>query len=118
MQKMAPREQLIPILHVSDAKSTAKWYERLGFVTEGEHQFEPGMPYYLFLRRGDEALHLSEHKGDARPDGLIYLYAHNLEEIAREFGAEIKEQPWHREVHLIDPDQNRIRVGELAPQDS
>ena len=41
-------EQLIPIFRVTDARATAKWYERLGFELEGEHQFAPNMPIYAF----------------------------------------------------------------------
>jgi len=59
-------EEIVPILHVRNAHETAKWYSRLGFKVEGEHQFGPGMPYYLFLGRGGIHLHLSEHQGDAR----------------------------------------------------
>jgi len=109
---MEIREELVPILHVKKARSTAGWYKRLGFDIENEHQFAPGLPFYLFLRRGSEALHLSEHKGDAKPGSLVYLYAQNIEEIATEFNSEIKIQPWAREVHLTDPDGNRIRIGE------
>jgi hypothetical protein len=64
------REELIPIFHVRDAKKTAEWYERLGFTIEGEHRFASSLPLYLFLRRGDVRLHLSEQgrcqTGDAR----------------------------------------------------
>ena len=55
-------EELAPIFHVKDAHETAKWYARLGFTIEGEHRFAPGMPLYLFLRRGSNALHLSEQR--------------------------------------------------------
>ena len=67
------KETLVPIFRAKDARETAKWYARLGFEVEGEHQFAPGMPYYLFLKRGDNLLHLSEHKGDARPDSDIFF---------------------------------------------
>ncbi len=105
-------EQLVPILHVSDGKLTARWYARLGFEIAGEHRFAPDLPLYLFLRRGDLMLHLSEHKGDARPNTLLYFYVDDIEEFAREFEVDIIEQPWAREVHLTDPDGNRLRVGQ------
>lgn len=70
------------------------------------------MPLYLFLRRGTNAIHLSEHMGDARPNTLMYFYVYDLEAIAREFNTEIEDQPWCREVQLTDPDGNRIRIGE------
>lgn len=52
------------------------------------NQFAPGLPLYLFLRRGASTLHLSEHEGDARPDTLVYLYVDDVEVIAVEFGAQ------------------------------
>ncbi|MGF1570205.1 MAG: glyoxalase superfamily protein [Nodosilinea sp.] len=106
-------EELVPIFRVADARETAKWYARLGFVTEGEHQFAAGFPRYLFLRRGLNALHLSEHEGDARPNTLVYLYVNDVNEIAAEFNTEVEDQPWAQEVQLTDPDGNRLRIGQL-----
>ena len=105
-------ETIVPILHVKDGAETAKWYARLGFQVEGEHRFEPHLPLYLFLRRGSIRLHLSEHKGDARPDTLLYFYVNDVNSIAKEFGVKVRKLPWAREVHLTDPDGNRLRVGE------
>jgi uncharacterized glyoxalase superfamily protein PhnB len=105
-------EELVPILHVTDGYQTAGWYERLGFEVESEHRFGPGMPLYLFLRRATNALHLSEHKGDARPGTLLYFYVNDVDAIARAFNAEVTDQPWAREVQLTDPDGNRWRIGE------
>ena len=104
-------EEIVPILYVKDAYETAKWYFRLGFSVEGEHRFGPEFPLYLFLARGDIHLHLSEHKGDARPDTLLYFYVFDVDQIAAEFGAEIKDEPWARQVSLTDPDGNRLRIG-------
>ena len=90
------REELIPIFHVIDANSSAKWYERLGFVIEGEHRFAPNYPLYVFLRRGELRLHLSEHKGDARPGTLVYLWLTEVDSVASEFAAKVVNQPWAR----------------------
>jgi hypothetical protein len=105
-------EELVPIFHVKNGYESAKWYARLGFVTEGDHRFAPALPLYLFLRRGLNALHLSEHKGDARPNTLVYFYVDNVDEIAKEFCVPIEDQPWAREVQLTDPDGNRWRIGQ------
>ncbi|MGE0592402.1 MAG: glyoxalase superfamily protein [Vicinamibacterales bacterium] len=105
-------EELVPILRVTNGPAAAVWYARLGFTVEGEHRFAPDLPRYLFLRRGPNALHLSEHQGDARPHTLVYLYVDDVEAIAREFGVPITEQPWAREVALVDPDGNRWRIGQ------
>ena len=105
-------EELVPILHVEDAARAAEWYGRLGFEVEAEHRFAPGLPLYLFLGRGEIHLHLSEHRGDARPGTLVYFYVHDVDAVAAEFGVEVRAQPWAREVSLTDPDGNRLRVGE------
>ncbi|MDD9371198.1 MAG: glyoxalase superfamily protein [Acidimicrobiales bacterium] len=104
-------EQLVPIFRVADGHAAARWYERLGFTVEGEHRFAPHLPLYLYLRRGDMRLHLSEHEADARPGTLVYLYVDDVDAVADEFGAEITHQPWAREVELTDPDGNRLRIG-------
>ena len=101
----------MPIFRVADGYATAEWYRRLGFAVVGEHRFAPELPLYLFLRRGDQHLHLSEHAGDARPGTLVYLYVDDVDAIAAEFGVEIIDQPWAREIQLTDPDGNRLRVG-------
>ena len=103
-------EVIVPVLHVTNARETYPWYERLGFMVESEHTFAPDMPVYAFLKRGEIRLHLSEHKGDAKPDTLVYLYVDDVTPIAAEFGQDIAEQPWgQREVWLTDPAGNRWR---------
>lgn len=46
-------DQIVPVLRVKDARETAKWYARLGFALESEHQFAENMPVYAFLKRGE-----------------------------------------------------------------
>lgn len=105
-------ETMVPIFRVADGVEAAKWYGRLGFKVRGEHRFEPGFPLYSFLQRGLVWLHLSEHTGDAPPHSLVYFYVDNLDEVAAEFGVEVDTQPWGREVDLVDPDGNRLRLSE------
>jgi hypothetical protein len=105
-------DEAIPILRVGDASVAVTWYERLGYVREWEHRFEPSFPAFVSIARdGAARLFLSEHRGDARPDTLVYLRVADVDVVATEFDAEITEQPWGREVHLTDPDGNRLRVG-------
>jgi catechol 2,3-dioxygenase-like lactoylglutathione lyase family enzyme len=112
-------ETLVPIFRTKDAKETAKWYARLGFEVEGEHQFAPGMPYYLFLKRGSILLHLSEHKGDAKPQSLAYFYVNDVDAVGKEFDEKVVDQPWGcREVWLTDPDGNRLRIGTRQNSDA
>jgi hypothetical protein len=85
--------------------------ERIGFTVEGVHRFEPDLPRYMYLRRGDVWLHLSEHEGDARPHALVYLYVDDVDAIAAQVGATVETQPWARQIELTDPDGNRLRIG-------
>ncbi|GLY22109.1 glyoxalase superfamily protein [Micromonospora sp. NBRC 101691] len=104
-------EEVIPILHVEDAAAAVAWYERLGFAKQWEHRFEPRLPAFVEVARSGMRLFLSEHKGDARPDTLVYLRVRNVEAIAAEFGVQAKDAPWGHEVELRDPDGNRLRIG-------
>lgn len=88
---------------------------RLGFAVEFEHRFEPHLPLYVGLRRDDAIIHLSEHAGDARGTSLVFLYLPDIDRIAAEFEVEVSEAPWAREVHLVDPDGNRVRCGWFPP---
>jgi hypothetical protein len=49
------------------------------------------------------------------PEGRVHLRIEDLGAVAQEFDNGIIEQPWGREVHLVDPDGNRLRIGEAAP---
>jgi catechol 2,3-dioxygenase-like lactoylglutathione lyase family enzyme len=104
-------EQAIPILRIANAATAVAWYERLGFTKESEHRFEPGFPAFVSVARGQVRLFLSEHKGDARPDTLVYLRVRDVDAIAAEFGATVEDEPWARELELRDPDGNRLRIG-------
>lgn len=102
----------IPVLRVTDAATSVDWYRRLGFEQRFEHRFEPGFPLYVGIGRDDAQIHLSEHTGDAPGPALVYLWVDAVDPIAAEFGVAVDEMPWARDVELIDPDGNRIRVAE------
>jgi hypothetical protein len=104
-------EEVIPILRVSNAAEAVTWYGRLGFVQEWEHRFEPGLPAFVSVARGRMRLFLSEHRGDARPDTLVYLRVDDVEAIAAEFGVTVEQAPWAGEIELRDADNNRLRIG-------
>lgn len=104
-------EEAIPILRVGDATVAVKWYERLGFLQQWEHRFEPCLPVFTEVARGRVRLFLSEHTGDARPDTLVYLRVADLDATAAEFGVQPEDVPWGREFELRDPDGNRLRIG-------
>ncbi len=103
---------VVPFLRVADAEATAEWYARLGFAVEWRHRFEPGLPLFVAISRGDARIFLSEHTGDARPDTLLYLYVEDVDAVATDFGVEPADAPYGmREIELRDPDGNRLRLG-------
>lgn len=109
-------ERVCPILHVADADRSVDWYRRLGFKRQWLHRFEPTFPAYVSVARSPLVeLHLSEHRGDARPDTLVFLNVSDLGPIAQEFGVEPRFGPWGgRTIELQDLDGNRLRIGEPA----
>src|SRR3546814_16482602 len=107
-------EELVPIFRVEDGRAAAAWYERLGFAVIGEHRFEPHLPLYLFLRRGEVHLHLSEHTGEAPPRSLAYFYVDDVDAIAAEPGVAVDEQPWTREIGVSHTAGNPPPIGPVA----
>ena len=64
----------VPVLRVHDEARAREFYvDYLGFSVEWEHRFEPGMPLYLRVRRGEAVLDLSEHHGDGTPGTVVWL---------------------------------------------
>jgi hypothetical protein len=64
------------------------------------------------IRAGDLWIFLSEHRGDASPDTPVYLHVDDVDAVAGALGVPAGDRPWGmREVHLTDPDGNRVRVG-------
>jgi catechol 2,3-dioxygenase-like lactoylglutathione lyase family enzyme len=108
-------DEAIPVLRVSDATHAVAWFARLGYEQEWEHAFEPGFPVFTSVARSGAArLFLSEHTGAASPDSLVHLRVDDIDAVAQEFGVDVLNKPWGREVHLVDPDGNRFRVGLAA----
>lgn len=105
-------QEVIPVVRVSDAARAVAWYERLGFLQEWEHRFEPEFPAFVSIARGHARIYLSEHDGDAPPDTLLYIRHSELDDVAKLLGATIEQQPWGRELETRDPDGNRLRIGE------
>ena len=78
--------EVILVLRVADADAAVSWYERLGFIKEWEHRFEPGGLAFVSIARDRARLFLSEHRGDARPDALVHLYVSDVNAVVAEFG--------------------------------
>ena len=108
-------EETIPVLRVEDVQLALRWYERLGFVEEWQHRFEPGLPVFASLRRGRDGtgsrIFLSEHTGDAPPNGLVYIRVSDVRAIAARLGAQVEEMGGRLEIEVADPFGNRIRLG-------
>jgi catechol 2,3-dioxygenase-like lactoylglutathione lyase family enzyme len=111
-------EETIPVLRIADAARALAWYGRLGFVEEWTHRFEPGLPAFVSVRRGPPGegvrIFLSEHRGDAPENGLLYLRVADVAPLAAEFGVEVEDAGPRLEVSLKDPDGNRIRAGAVT----
>ncbi len=41
----------------------------------------------------------------------MYLSVEDVDAIANEFGVEVEDNPWGRDIEVRDPDGNRLRVG-------
>ena len=108
----------VAVLRIADVAVSVPWYRRLGFEQTFLHRFEPELPAYVGLRREGAQIHLSEHTGDAPPNGLVYLWVGDVAAVAAEFAVPIDDQPWAKEVGLVDPDGNRIRVAQPAVEPS
>jgi len=107
-------EALVPILRIEPGVDVLPWYRRLGFSLVSEHTFAPGMPKYLILQRNGVHVHLSEHKGDAPPKGVAFMWVSDIDSIADEFQTHAHAEPWGREVELVDPAGNRLRICESS----
>jgi len=104
--------KVVPFLRVADAEASADWYARLGFTIDWRHRFAPHLPLFVSMSNGEGQLFLSEHTGDARPDTLLYLYVEDVDDVAAAFGGEVQTAEYGmRELEIVDPDGNRLRIG-------
>jgi hypothetical protein len=94
--------------------ASAAWYQRLGFAFEFLHRLGDGSPLVVGICSGDAKLLLSEHSGDAKRDGLVYVRVDDLNEAARAVGISVEVREWGgtREAHAVDPAGNRVRVAQ------
>ena len=110
MDEMATR--VVPILPTQDAAAAVQWYRHYGFEVVFEHRFEPHLPAYVGIKRGDAEIHLSEHTGDIVTPGLVYIWVDAIGPLAALSGAVVDEMPWARDFEIADPDGNRLRFAE------
>lgn len=114
----------IPVLRSLDETKCRTFYcGFLGFGVDFEHRFAPHMPLYLGLVRGPVRLHLSEHRGDAITGTALFVWMTGVDDYQRELAGsgtgfkvpDIADQPWGRELGLVDPFGNRLRFCERPP---
>ncbi|GIZ13437.1 glyoxalase superfamily protein [Pseudomonas sp. NCCP-436] len=107
----------IPVLRSFDEGCARAFYiDYLGFVEDWAHRFEPALPLYLQVSRGDCVLHLSEHHGDCCPGAALRIFCADLDALlaeltGRDYGfarPAIVSQPWGRDLTLTDPSGNRL----------
>jgi len=116
------RFQAIPIIRIFDETRAREFYlEFLGMSLDWEHRFEPGLPIYMQVSKGDLIFHLSEHSGDCTPGSKTFVNTNELEALHREITSreyrysrpEITMAPWgDRMFEVIDPFSNRILFNE------
>ena len=116
-------QHAVPVLRISAGSASLRFYGQLGFEVEWEHRFTDDLPLFVSIRRGMWHIFLSEHDGDAPPNGLVYLYADGIDALHRAWrsagvAAEPPQnRPWGtRELQVVDPDGNRLRVGSPVPR--
>jgi catechol 2,3-dioxygenase-like lactoylglutathione lyase family enzyme len=114
-------EQAVPIVRIFDIAKAHEFYLGfLGFKVDWEHRFEPDLPLYTQVSRGELKLHLSEHVGDANPGGNMVVWMTGLAAFQKELIDKkyrylrpgIEKQDWGIEMQVIDPFGNRIRFME------
>jgi catechol 2,3-dioxygenase-like lactoylglutathione lyase family enzyme len=107
-----------PILRMFDIAKAREFYVGfLGFAVDFEHRFEPDLPLYLQVSRGECRLHLSEHHGDCAPGAGIRIAIEGIDAFHAELSSKqygyarpgIESTPWGtREMRVTDPFANRL----------
>ena len=63
-----------PVLRIFDRAQTLAFYvDFLEMKVDWEHSFEPDSPVYMQVSKGECAIQLSEHTGDALPGSCIRI---------------------------------------------
>ncbi len=107
-----------PLLRSFDEAKAREFYlDYLGFSVVFEHRFEPDMPLYMGIRRGDCMLHITEHHGDVTPGAGMRIECSDVDALHAELAAKVyrgarphvQAQPWGtRDMTLTDPFGNRL----------
>jgi catechol 2,3-dioxygenase-like lactoylglutathione lyase family enzyme len=114
--------RVTPVLRIFDIAKAREFYvDYLGCGVDWEHRFEPNLPIYMQVSRGDVELHLSEHHGDGSPGVRVRIETSGLDDLHEELSGRdyrylrpgICRAPWgERYMELIDPFGNRLTFYE------
>lgn len=130
-RERAPREEpsmkfsrVVPVLRTFDTEKATQFYvDYLGMSVDWEHRFEPGLPLYRQVSRGDLVLHLTEHHGDSTPGSVVYTYMRGVRDLHAELAEKasvghnnpgLESVDGRTEFQVVDPFGNRLRFGELS----
>jgi catechol 2,3-dioxygenase-like lactoylglutathione lyase family enzyme len=112
----------VPVLRIFSIEKAKEFYLGfLGFQIDWEHRFEPDLPLYMQISRGNLILHLSEHHGDGSPGANVRVEMTGLDEFHAELAAKkynygrpgIVELPWgERSLKTWDPFHNQLHFCE------
>lgn len=113
------------ILRIFDEAKAREFCDFLGFCVDWEHRFEPNLPLYMQVSRGNLVLHLSEHYGDCSPDSTVFVRMQGIDELHTELIAKnykylcpgVELAPWNdKTMELTDPFGNRLSLNEDLPK--
>jgi catechol 2,3-dioxygenase-like lactoylglutathione lyase family enzyme len=112
----------IPVMRIfSVAKAREFYVDYLGFKVDWEHRFEPNLPLYMQVSRGNLALHLTEHYGDCTPGSKAFVEMKGVAEFHAELKAKnynylrpgLEKESWGATtVTVTDPFMNHIVFSE------
>ncbi|MCA1840908.1 MAG: glyoxalase superfamily protein [Actinomycetota bacterium] len=110
-------QRVIPALRVQSYEVSKAFYGKLGFEEKWKHQFEPNLPVFASVARGDMELFLTEHTEDCQFGGLVHFYVSDVDTCYNQFreeGVPIDHPPSNslgpdvRDMVVVDPDGNRL----------
>ncbi|MGN6284918.1 MAG: glyoxalase superfamily protein [Afipia sp.] len=117
--------RVIPILRMFDVAKAREFYlGYLGFAVDFEHRFEPDLPLFMQVSRGDARLYLSEHHGDGSPGCHVTIEMSGIADYHAELAAKnyrymrpgLERQSWGATtVTVYDPFSNHITFSEPLP---
>jgi catechol 2,3-dioxygenase-like lactoylglutathione lyase family enzyme len=114
--------QTIPVLRIFDEHRAREFYlDFLGMKLDWEHRFEPGLPIYMQVSKGNLVFHLSEHSGDCTPGSKVFVNVKNLAGLHQEIASKpykynkptIERASWGDLCFTVtDPFSNRVVFNE------